>query len=255
MPASSFYDKFQPEADECGRDFMKRYNDDLNTALTSVSILFACTSVVMFITSAFAVDVQEGPQPDHQRNELRPPQDCRQCLARECSNRYRCCFRYMGWSRSHCRSRPTTLYSSFGASVLVAFTPMLDKQCLNSHAQAEMRGSDHGGYRQRKTNGMVTWRFDHIMECMLLVLQAAPLGYALSDYLFFINKVAASVIIVSPSFSLLFYLATVSVATLSYGCPFRTPFFSVLCSLVRFDDKRKKYLKRTRKWLGRIVPQ
>ena len=102
---------------------------------------------------------------------------------------------------------------------------------------------------------MVTWRFDHIMECMLLVLQAAPLGYALSDYLFFINKAASSVIIVLISFGLLFYLPTVSVPTLSYGCPFRTPFFPVLCLLVRFDDECRRYLRRTGTWPGRIAPQ
>jgi len=43
-----FYDKFQREADGHDRDFMKKYDEDLNT-LIFVSILFAHTSVAVFI--------------------------------------------------------------------------------------------------------------------------------------------------------------------------------------------------------------
>ena len=45
-----------------------------------------------------------------------------------------------------------------------------------------------------------------------LMLQAALLllGYALSNYLFFINKVVASVLIGFTSFGLLFYLLIIS---------------------------------------------
>jgi len=44
-----FYDKFQREADEYDRDFMKKYDEDLNTTLIFVSILFAYVSVAVFI--------------------------------------------------------------------------------------------------------------------------------------------------------------------------------------------------------------
>ena len=43
-----FYDKFQREADEYDRDFMKKYDEDLNTTLIFVSILFAYASAVVF---------------------------------------------------------------------------------------------------------------------------------------------------------------------------------------------------------------
>ena len=33
-----FYDKFQREADEYDRDFMKKYDEDLNTTLIFVSV-------------------------------------------------------------------------------------------------------------------------------------------------------------------------------------------------------------------------
>ena len=151
------------------------------------------------------------------------------------------------------------LYSSLAASLLAAFVAMLGKQWLNRYSQNDMRGSviDRSRHRQRKMNGMVTWHFDFVMECLPLMLQIALLllGYALSNYLFFVNKTVASVIIGFASFGLLFYLLIVSAATLSYNCPFQTPVSLVLRFLIRFDNEHKKYLKRSRKWLGRIFSQ
>ena len=148
------------------------------------------------------------------------------------------------------------LYSSLAASLLAAFVGMLGKQWLNRYAQVEMRGSviDRSRYRQRKMDGMVAWHFDLVMECLPLMLQAALLllGYALSDYLLFINKVVASVLIGFTAFGLLFYLLIVSAATLSYNCPFQTPLPLILRFLVRFDDEHKKYLERSRKWIRRL---
>jgi len=44
-----FYDKFQREADEYDRDFMNKYDEDLNTTLIFVSILIAHTSVALLM--------------------------------------------------------------------------------------------------------------------------------------------------------------------------------------------------------------
>ena len=44
-----FYDKFQREADEYDRDFMKKYDEDLNTTLIFVSLDFAFVSATAFI--------------------------------------------------------------------------------------------------------------------------------------------------------------------------------------------------------------
>jgi len=44
-----FYDNFRREADECDRGFMKQYDEDLNTTLIFVSILFVYASVSMLI--------------------------------------------------------------------------------------------------------------------------------------------------------------------------------------------------------------
>ena len=149
------------------------------------------------------------------------------------------------------------LYSSLAASLLSAFVAMLGKQWLTRYARIDKRESviDRSRDRQRKMNGMVTWHFDLVMESLPLMLQAALLllGYALSDYLYFIDKVVASVVISFTAFGLLFYLVIVSAATLSYNCPFQTPISLILRFLIRFDDKHKKYLQRSRKWLRRIL--
>ena len=147
------------------------------------------------------------------------------------------------------------LYTSLAASLLAAFVAMLGKQWLNRYTQVEKRGNivERGRQRQRKINGMATWRFDLVMESLPLMLQAALLlfGYALSSYLYTLNHVIAGVAIGFTAFGLLFYLLIVSAATLSYNCPFQTPLSLVIRLMIRFDDEHEMYLKRTRKWLGR----
>ena len=144
------------------------------------------------------------------------------------------------------------LYSSLAAFLLAAFFAMFGKQWLNRYASVE-RGSiiDHGRDQRWKMEGMVTWQFGLVMECLPLMLQAALLllGYALSHHLFFINKVVGSVVIGFSTFGLLFYFLIVSAATLSYNCPFQTPLPLALRFLVHFDCEHKKYLEQSREWI------
>ena len=148
------------------------------------------------------------------------------------------------------------LYCSLSASLLAAFIAMLGKQWLNRFAQVEMSGSiaDRSRNRVRKLDGMIIWHFDFVMECLPLLLQIALLllGYALSNYLFSVNKTIAGVLIGFTTFGLLFYLLIVSVATLSYTCPFQTPLSLILRFMIRFDDEHRRYLRRSKRWLGRI---
>jgi hypothetical protein len=44
-----FYDKFQREADEYDRDFIKKYDEDLNTTLIFVSFLCSSVLIVMLM--------------------------------------------------------------------------------------------------------------------------------------------------------------------------------------------------------------
>jgi hypothetical protein len=150
----------------------------------------------------------------------------------------------------------TILYSSLSASLLAALVAMLGKQWLNRYASVEL-GSiiERGRSRKHKMDGIITWKFDLVMECPPLMLQTALLllGYALSNYLYVTNKVVASVVIGFTAFGFLFYLLIISAATLSYNCPFQTPLSRLFRFLVRFDNEHKKYLKRPGEWPGRSL--
>ena len=60
-------------------------------------------------------------------------------------------------------------------------------------------------------NGMVSWHSDLVTECLSRMLRAAVLlaGYALSNYLFFLNKAIAGVVIGFTTFGILFYFLVI----------------------------------------------
>ena len=151
---------------------------------------------------------------------------------------------------SHAQS---ILYSSLSTSLFAAFVAMLGKQWLNRYASVD-RGSavDRGRERKRKMDGMITWKFDLVMEFLPLLLQAALLllGCALSQYLFFINKTVSSVLIGFTAVGLLLYSLITFAATFSFNCPFQTPPSLILRFLIR-----TKYSKRCRRWTRHILSQ
>ena len=109
---------------------------------------------------------------------------------------------------------------------------MLGKQWLNLYASNDMRGSaiERSQYRQRKLDGIVIWYFDHVMESLPMMLQAALLllGCALSRYFWDVNTTVASVVFGVISFGLLFYLFIVVEGVASPSCPYQTPVAHVL---------------------------
>jgi len=104
---------------------------------------------------------------------------------------------------------------------------MLGKQWLNRCTPVDMRGTivERGQHRQRKIDGIVNWYFDHVMESLPLMLQAALLllGCALSRFLWEINTTIASVVIAVTASGLLFYLFIVIAGAVSVNCPYQTP--------------------------------
>ena len=102
-------------------------------------------------------------------------------------------------------------------------------------------------------DGMIAWQFSHIMGSPALILQAAVLllGLALSNYLFFINRAVASVIIGFTAFGVTYFLTLAAVSTLSHNCPYQTTFSLILHSLIGFGGKYGGYLRRFMKgWFG-----
>ena len=120
------------------------------------------------------------------------------------------------------------LYAALSAALLASLLAMLGKQWLNRYRQSETHGStaDRSRARERKLDGIETWRFRLVMESLPLILQCALvlLGFALSRYLGGINRSVSSVVIGFTSFGFLFYLLLVTVSIFSFDCPFQTPF-------------------------------
>ena len=143
------------------------------------------------------------------------------------------------------------LYAALSAALLASFLAMLGKQWINRYGQSDTRGSaaDRSRARERKLNGVETWKLHLIMECLPLILQCALLllGFALSRYLWGVNRSVSSVVIGFTSFGFLFYLSIVTVSVLSFDCPLQTPFSLA----IRFvTDLATPYLRNLRQTSG-----
>ena len=120
------------------------------------------------------------------------------------------------------------LYATLFVTLLASFLAMLGKQWLSRYRQSETHGSaaDRSRVRERKLDGIETWKFHVAMESLPLILQCALtlFGFALSRYLWEVNRSVSSVVIGFTGFGSLYYLLIVTVSTFSFDCPFQTPF-------------------------------
>jgi hypothetical protein len=119
-------------------------------------------------------------------------------------------------------------YATLTATLLASFLAILGKQWLNRYRQNETHGStaDRSRVRERKLDGIEKWRFRVVMESLPLILQCALilLGFALSRYLWEVNRSVSSVVIGFTCFGFLFYVVIVVASLFSFDCPFQTPF-------------------------------
>ena len=119
------------------------------------------------------------------------------------------------------------LFASLVISLLSAFLAMLGKQWLNRYESTDMRGSaaERSHSRQRKLDGIVAWYFNHVMESLSLMLQAALLllGCALSWYLWDISITVALVVVGITSVGVASYLFIVVTGAVFEDCPYQTP--------------------------------
>ncbi|KAF9782722.1 hypothetical protein BJ322DRAFT_166918 [Thelephora terrestris] len=242
---AEFYNKFKREADEYDNDFLKKHGGDLDITLIFAGLFSA-------VASAFIIPIQAQLQPDYTQlsydllwmtansTGMNPP-------PKPSSD--------SPWTGPN----PTLvhvqaiLFSSLAVSLLAAFVAMLGKQWLNRYSRADIRGSPtvRSRDRQRKMDGMATWRFKFVMESLPMMLQAALLllGCALSKYLFIIDNLVAWVVVGFTASGLLFYLLIVVAATISYESPFQTPLSLIIRSMVCLSrsalDKLNMWLHRT----------
>ena len=233
---SQFYKHYRREADEYDREFMEKYDGDLDTTLIFVSFV-RCSGVLVVtwsqaglfsaVTSAFIIDVQSQLRSD--------PNDETAALLRVLI--YKTDNTTFGndipplpqWTGPPYMivQVQAVLYASLTTSLLSAFLAMLGKQWLNRYVSTDLRGTaiERCQNRQRKLDGIITWYFDHVMGSLPLMLQAALLllGCALSRYLWEINVAIASVLIGVTSFGIVFYIFIVVAGAASEGCPYQTP--------------------------------
>ena len=124
------------------------------------------------------------------------------------------------------------LFASLAASLFSAFLAMLGKQWLNQYASVDLRGSaiERSMNRQRKLDGVVSWYFNHVLESLPLMLQAALLllGIALSRYLWEINMAIALVVLSFTASGILFLFFIVVAGAAYVSCPYQTPGAQIL---------------------------
>ena len=101
-------------------------------------------------------------------------------------------------------------------------------------------------------DGMLTWRFNTIMDCIPVSLQASLLLLlATIAYRFFrTDTVVAGTFTGFVSFGLLLYILAVIAGTLSYKFPLQTPFSLALRPVIRFN-----YLEWFREWYRRTLSE
>ena len=135
---TEFYDKFQREADEYDHDYMKKYDEDLNTTLIFVSIFFRtrhnCGADSFFWVKGRSVlrrhirlhyRRSDQPPTGFPRAELQAPQDRCKCHTWEYANWRRRHTSRLGWPRSYRSSCPSHPLLKFGR-----FSPL----SVRSHA-------------------------------------------------------------------------------------------------------------------------
>ena len=266
-PRAEFYAKYKQEAEHADKDFQKKYEEDLNTTLifvrsftylASIELTFGGTQAGLFsaVTSGFILNLEGSLQSD--------PNEETAALLRVLI--YKMDNTTFGgqvpplqvWNGPdpNIVACQAVLYASLGISLLAAFLAMLGKQWLTRFGKAKVRGSeiDESRNRQRKLSGMVSWKFDLVMESLPLMLQSALLllGYALSRYLWSVNMTVASIVIGITSIGLAFYVFIVIAGTLADNCPFQTPTSHILRSIYRLDNSRNRYIARTRRAVLRL---
>jgi len=235
-PRARFFEDYRNEAEEYDREFMKKYDEDLNTTLIFVSLVW-CPSVRVLtrlqaglfsaVTSAFIIEVHSHLQQD--------PNDETAALLRVLiykvdnttfGNNVPTLPQWTGPPQTIVHVQ-AILLASLAASLLSAFLAMLGKQWLNQYVSTDVRGTtiERSQNRQRKLDGVVTWYFDHVMDSLPLMLQIALLllGCALSRYLWGINITVASVVIAVTLFGIIFYAFIVIAGAVFKSCPYQTP--------------------------------
>ncbi|KAF9653348.1 hypothetical protein BDM02DRAFT_3182878 [Thelephora ganbajun] len=248
-PRLDFYTMYNREATGYDTDYVKKYDDDLNTTLIFAGLFSA-------VSSAFVIGVQPKLEPDPNEQSVALLRVILLTLNRSA---------ILGetpvvppvWKHPPSKIVTVTclMYASLLMSLLAAFVAMLGKQWLNRYMRNSggfiskivsqyatypsgrlaillMLMIDRCGDRQRKFDGLKKWRLDFFIESLPVMLQIALLlACGLCRYMAAINPFVAGVLIAFTVLGVLFYVGIVTAGTSSHDCPFQAPGSSALRSL------------------------
>ena len=238
---------YKREATEYDTDYVKKYDEDLNTTLifvgrTSFAPPTSCLTgpflqagLFSAVSSAFVIDVHSGLQPD-------PNEQSAALLRAILLTLNKSAIPNEAPTVPPAQENPPSeivtvtglMYASLLISLLAAFTAMLGKQWLNRYLR-NTGGSmiERCGDRQRKCDGLKKWPFHLFIESLPVMLQVALLLLAcgLCKHMAFINTTVAGVLITLTVLGVLFYLGMLIVGASSYECPFQTPLSTTLHSV------------------------
>jgi len=205
------YAAYDKEATQYDTTYIKKYNDDLSTALLYAGITAAVSSSI-----ATRID------PKHQSY----PNDQSALLLREI-------LLALDDSNASPPNDPppnelviatTLLYASLIISMLAAFVAMLGKQWLNRYlwhnggSMVERRAD-----RQLKCDGLKKWCFRFFIRSprLLLILALLLLACGLCEFMKLINTTVAYTFIILIGPGVLFYTVILMAGALPYSCPFQ----------------------------------
>ncbi|KAJ7840805.1 hypothetical protein B0H14DRAFT_2165446, partial [Mycena olivaceomarginata] len=179
-----FWTAYKTLSDEQDKEFQQKYSTDLDTSLIFVrNCLLQLLKAGLFsaVSSAFIIQIQ----PELQKGPNDPQPQALVLIAQ------------------------SFLYISLFSTLLVALLAVLGKQWIVHYMAAGSRGTleERGVERQRKSDGMVKWKFDMLMQMFPLLLQLALLLFsaALSLYLWTVQHSIAVIVFTFTSLGIIAY--------------------------------------------------
>ena len=260
-PRIDFYTVYKREATEYDTDYVKKYDEDLNTTLifvrrlvlirpdTSPNSLSLQAGLFSAVSSAFVIDIQSKLQPDPNEQSaalLRailltlnrsalPPEAATIPSTHEDPP-------------SEIVAASSLMYASLSISLLAAFVAMLAKQWLNRYLRNEGGSTvERCGDRQRKCDGLEKWPLHLFVESLPVMLQISLLLLAcgLCRHMWSINTFVTYILIALTALGISFYLGIVVAGTSSYECPFQTPVSTVLRGLWKATRRQRLAIARS----------
>ncbi|KAJ7670677.1 hypothetical protein DFH06DRAFT_140384, partial [Mycena polygramma] len=194
---TNFWNLYKTLADEHDREFLQKYSTDLDTSLIFAGLFSA-------VSSAFIIQIQP---------EIQPHNTLRVTLVAQC-----------------------LLYVSLCSTLLAALLAVLGKQWLMYYSAAGERGTveARGLERQRKLDGLRSWKFDTVLQIFPLLLQFGLLvfGAALSVYLWKVHLALAVIVVSFTAFGFLSYISLLLSAIIFPDSPFQTPLAPLVLGLI-----------------------